>query len=111
MVDWISQRQARLMAEGTELQVPRSDGSYAIEPKVSAARLAAGLSALIVAFLIKTVPFLAGFQDTVLEIVTDAILAGMVFLATWWAGWRARHVQRPNQAGTSVLPTQGEKLQ
>lgn len=100
------------MAE-SEIQVPNPDGEYPIEPKVVAARLAAFVVSLIAAFLLKTFPILAGIlpdaQNWVVQIVTDVLLAGFTAAAVWWAGWKAKHVQRPQISGNAVLPVQGER--
>lgn len=99
------------MSDRTEIQVPNDQGEYPIEPKVAAARIAAFVVAFVMALLLKTVPALTPlaefFQNWFVQIVTDVVLAGIVFVATWWAGWKARHVQRPTEAGGPVIPYQG----
>lgn len=100
------------MSDRSEVQVPNSDGTYPIEPKVAAARIAAFAVSLVMAFLLKTVPVLAGLEDFLtnwaVQLLTDVLLAAFVFLATWWAGWKAKHVQRPAPGGGPVIPPQGE---
>jgi hypothetical protein len=110
MVDWISRRQVRLMNESSEVQIPNPDGTYPIEPKVVAARVAAFVVSLLAAFLLKSFPVLSGILPEVanwaIEMITDLLLAGITFVAVWWAGWKAKHVQRPQAAGNAVLPEQ-----
>lgn len=77
-----------------DLQMPKDDGSFPTEPKVKAARLAALLAGIVVSFLLKTLPFLDGEKDLILEIVTDVILGAIISGLVWLAGWKARHVQR-----------------
>lgn len=100
------------MSDRTEVQVPDREGNYPIEPKVAAARIAAFLVSLVVAFVLKTIPAMTPladfFNDWLVQIVSDILLAGIVSIATWWAGWKAKHVQRPQVAGGPVIPTQGE---
>lgn len=73
---------------------PNREGEFPLEPKVKAARLAAGIATIILALILKTIPFLAGWNDLLLEILTDILLGVGALLATWWAGWKAKHVQR-----------------
>jgi len=100
------------MNDQAQVQEPNVDGEYPIEPKVAAARIAAFLVSLVAAFLLKTVPVMAGImpflQDWLGQILTDILLAGIVGALTWWAGWKATHVQRPQVAGNAVLPIVGE---
>jgi hypothetical protein len=100
------------MSDRSEVQVPNSEGEYPIEPKVAAARVAAFVVALIAAFLLKTVPVMAGIlpflQDWGGQLLTDVLLAAFAGVAAWWAGWKARHVQRPQVGGGPVIPTQHE---
>lgn len=92
------------------LQVPKENGEYPIEPKVAAARLAAFFVSLLAAFLLKTLPVMAGIMPFLSEwagqIITDILLAAIVAVATFWAGFKAKHAQRPAESGTAVLPTQ-----
>lgn len=100
------------MSDRSEVQVANSNGEYPIEPKVAAARIAAFVVSLLMAFLLKTVPALMGLEDFLrnwaVQLLTDVLLAGFVFVATWWAGWRAKHVQRPQVGGGPVIPTHYE---
>lgn len=77
-----------------DLQLPKDDGTFPTEPKVKAARLAALLAGIVVSFLLKTLPFLGGEKELILEIVTDVIVGGIMAGVVWFAGWKARHVQR-----------------
>jgi hypothetical protein len=77
-----------------ELQLPDGNGNFPTEPKVKAARIAALLGGIVVSFLLKTLPFLSGEKELVLEIVTDVILGAILAGLVWFAGWKARHVQR-----------------
>lgn len=100
------------MSDRSEVQVADSEGTYPIEPKVAAARIAAFVVSLLMAVLLKTVPALVGLEEFItnwaVQLLTDVLLAGIVFIATWWAGWKARHVQRPQAGGGPVTPTQYE---
>lgn len=77
-----------------------SDAPAPTEGKVKAARLAAFVATLVTAFLLKTIPALTPIGDLVSgwvgEIVLDVLLAAIVFVTTWWAGWRAKHTPRPD---------------
>lgn len=99
------------MSDKTEVQVPDDQGEYPIEPKVAAARIAAFVVSLLMSILLKSVPALVGLEDFLAnwaaQLLTDVLLAAFVFVATWWAGWRARHVQRPTEGGGPVVPYQG----
>lgn len=100
------------MSDRSEIQTPNSDGTYPIEPKVAAARIAAFVVSLLMSILLKTVPALVGLEEFLtnwaVQLLTDVLLALFVMVATWWAGWRARHVQRPQAGGGPVIPTQYE---
>jgi hypothetical protein len=99
------------MSDRTEVQTPNDQGEYPIEPKVAAARIAAFVVALIAAFLLKTVPAMADIlpflQDWGGQLLTDILIGVFAFIAAWWAGYRARHVQRPTETGQPVVPYQG----
>lgn len=99
------------MSDRTEVQVPNDQGEYPTEPKVKAARLAAFVATLVVGWLLKTLPGLTPVGDLVqgwlAETLLDIFVAAIAFVAAWWAGWKARHVQRPTQGGGPVVPTQG----
>ncbi len=100
------------MSDRTEVQTPNAEGEYPIEPKVAAARIAAFVVALIAAFLLKTVPAMADIlpflQDWGVQLLTDILIGAFAFIAAWWAGYKARHVQRPQAGGGAVTPTQYE---
>lgn len=76
------------------------DAPAPTEAKVKAARLAAFVATLVTAFLLKTIPALTPIGDLVNgwigEIVLDLLLGLIAFVATWWAGWRAKHTPRPD---------------
>ena len=99
------------MSNNSEVQVMDENGEYPIEPKVAAARIAAFVVALVAAFVLKTVPAMAEImpflQSWAGQMLTDVLIGAFAFVAAWWAGWRARHVQRPTEAGGPVVPTQG----
>lgn len=100
------------MNNTSQVQVPLENGEYPIEPKVAAARIAAFFVSLVAAFLLKTLPQMAGIlpflQEWAGQMISDILLAALVFVATWWAGFKARHVQRPQVGGNAVLPVEGE---
>ena len=77
-----------------ELQMPDGNGDFPTEPKVKAARLAAGVATFLVGLLVRQLTPLGQVEDVLVEILTDAIIGLVAFGAAWWAGWKARHVQR-----------------
>lgn len=74
-------------------------GTAPTEAKVKAARLAAGVAALLTGLAIRYLPFLEPLQESD-DFLTGLVADGLVGLfaagAAWWAGWRARHTFRPD---------------
>lgn len=62
-----------------------------VESKVSAATLAAAVSAAVVTWLVTAVPGLSGLSDVLRVLIAAAITTGITFAA----GWLTRHTPRP----------------
>ena len=67
-----------------------------IESKVKAAATTAAVTVLALQ-LLDFVPVIRDLDKNALGIVLDALVtSGLATLATFWAGWRAKHTRRPD---------------
>lgn len=82
--------------ESHEVPMVHTVNKAVTEAKVKAATATAAVSILVLQ-LLDFVPVIRDLDKNALGIVLDAVVtAGLATLATFWAGWQARHTPRPD---------------
>lgn len=85
----------------------RTSPNGPVEKKVTVASFTALLTAAIVAYILKSVPWLQEFHDLVEVAILGLVTSGVTFVVSWWTKHTARNDAGTRRTGTSdpIPPT------